>query len=388
MKHEIAIAVYPPFATNPFDHAAVEQPRDCVTQVLRVANDSPLTLARKLLSSLTRLVTKRSLLCRRLVTTSGHTQSRIMEIACLDLGSNSFHLQHFRVSEAGVPISAFDEKRLVKLGASVARTGAIDSHAWQLGLDAIAQLLSLSQQRHPRHVRAVATSAVRSARNGGDFLAEIERRFPIQVQLLSGIEEAKFSYKGVTASGEHTLDRVAVIDIGGGSTEVTVGHGASCLYVDSLPLGVLALAASYKDHPMSRDGILEITSDIKRTYGRRLSLAGGLGPRAIVFASGTARAVHRVVGHGSDVKQSDRGVIHLTDLYSSLERIVWLGSGEFAALGIEAERQDTIGLAHVAMIAIMECLGCTTAKISNGGMRQGLAVEEHQRHARTIVSAA
>jgi exopolyphosphatase/guanosine-5'-triphosphate,3'-diphosphate pyrophosphatase len=99
-----------------------------------------------------------------------------MEIACLDLGSNTFHLQHLRVSDAGFE-TVLDRKHAVRLGDAVSRTGGIDGRGWREGHAAVEDLLAASRARRPDQLTAVATSAIRRAGNGGKFLDELRRRF-------------------------------------------------------------------------------------------------------------------------------------------------------------------------------------------------------------------
>src|SRR5262245_15630450 len=141
-----------------------------------------------------------------------------MRLGVLDLGSNSFHLTAFwRTSTALVPRQ--EGRRIVRLGAAI-REGAIEVLAFSRGLDAMGELLGELEQPCP--VVAVATSAIREARNGAAFCQAVARRYGIEVEVLSGEEEARLTYAGARVFAGPT-GRLAVVDLGGGSLEMASG---------------------------------------------------------------------------------------------------------------------------------------------------------------------
>src|SRR3954451_20992837 len=114
-----------------------------------------------------------------------------MEIAVLDLGSTTFHLQHIRVEDQGRFSTSLDLKRSLCLGSQVFARGFIDWSACAESLTAVWELLAASSAAKPDHRVAVATSAIRSASNGGDLVRELERTHRISIRLLTPDEEAR-----------------------------------------------------------------------------------------------------------------------------------------------------------------------------------------------------
>src|SRR5262245_139619 len=163
-----------------------------------------------------------------------------MNLAVLDLGSNSFHLAVFTSSDRAVLAPRRELRNAVQLGASL-RDGHIDAAGFARGLTAIEALLRELSALHPGcSVVAVATSAVRDAVNGRAFCQEIERRHGIVVDILSGREEARMAFLGARLFAG-PVGRLAVVDLGGGSLELASGPGADPDLADSIPLGVLRL---------------------------------------------------------------------------------------------------------------------------------------------------
>ena len=301
-----------------------------------------------------------------------------MDIGCLDLGSNSFHLQLFSVVNGCVQASLLDEKRAVRLGDSVFRDGAIDESTWRAGLEAFGELLVRARQQPLDRFCAVATSALRRADNGLQFLRALERRYGVTAELLSPDEEATIAYDGARSSGVFDPQaRTAVIDVGGGSAEITVGRAEHVLFSDSLPLGVLRMRHAVEALPAAERTHEGLIASIGARYGTRLRQAGALRPTRTVFASGTARAV-RKLAMGSSEQPGKTGPLTLQALQSSLERHRGSSGDELLALGVEAARVDTILTAHAVLIALMSGLGTDQGLVVDGGLRQGLALREER----------
>ncbi|HKP62424.1 MAG TPA: hypothetical protein VJV78_37075, partial [Polyangiales bacterium] len=166
-----------------------------------------------------------------------------MEIAVLDLGSTTFHLQHIRVDAQERFSTSLDLKRSLCLGRQVFARGFIDWSAWAECLNAVWELLEASNAAKPDHRVVVATSAIRSASNGGDLVRELERTHRTSIRMLTPEEEARLAYLGQSTSDVVGGRRVAAVDLGGGSVEIAVGEGTRCIHALSLPVGAIRVRA-------------------------------------------------------------------------------------------------------------------------------------------------
>ena len=157
--------------------------------------------------------------------------------AIIDIGSNSVRLVIYD-GPRRIPFILFNEKVMAGLGASLARTGAIEPEAMERGLRAIGRFAHLCRSMKVADIRCVATAAVRDATNGGDFIARA-KDMGLTVELLSGGQEAIGAAMGVL-SGIPGADGI-VGDLGGGSLELARVRGGAVEQTISLPLGVLRL---------------------------------------------------------------------------------------------------------------------------------------------------
>ncbi len=157
--------------------------------------------------------------------------------AIIDIGSNSVRLVIYD-GPRRIPFTLFNEKVMAGLGASLARTGAIEPEAMDRGLRAIGRFAHLCRAMKVSEIRCVATAAVRDATNGGEFIASA-KAMGLTVELLTGAQEAIGAAMGVL-SGIPNADGI-VGDLGGGSLELARIRGGAVEQTISLPLGVLRL---------------------------------------------------------------------------------------------------------------------------------------------------
>ncbi len=157
--------------------------------------------------------------------------------AIIDIGSNSVRLVVYD-GPRRIPFTLFNEKVMAGLGASLARTGAIEPEAMDRGLRAVGRFAHLCRAMKVTEIRCVATAAVRDATNGGVFIARA-KDMGLTVELLTGAQEAIGAAMGVLSGIPHADGIVG--DLGGGSLELARIRGGTVEQTISLPLGVLRL---------------------------------------------------------------------------------------------------------------------------------------------------
>ena len=151
-----------------------------------------------------------------------------LRIAVVDVGSNTTRLYIAEVQGGRVGAELTRLGRVTRLGAGVDASGRLSSDALAREYTVLDEYQRLIQATGAQRAVAVMTSAVRDAANGGEFAADVASRFGLEVHVLSGDEEAQLTYLGTTDGLEADAEDVAtlVFDIGGGSTELVIGHGA------------------------------------------------------------------------------------------------------------------------------------------------------------------
>jgi len=167
-------------------------------------------------------------------------------IAAIDIGTNSIHMVVVQV-ETSLP--SFNviatEKATVRLGERCAKTGMLTDEAMERSLLALARCQEISRSLNVEEIISVATSAVREAPNGQNFIAKIEEKLGLVVDLISGQEEARRIYLGVLSALELNNQSHVIVDIGGGSTELILGNGHDPDYLSSSKVGAVRLSDLY-----------------------------------------------------------------------------------------------------------------------------------------------
>src|SRR5688500_14466538 len=175
-----------------------------------------------------------------------------MRIAAIDIGTNSVHMLVVRVRE-DLSFEVIDrEKAMVRLGAGGLDGRALTADAMSSALQALSKFKRLAESRQVDVILAAATSATREARNGGEFLARIERETGVRPLVITGVEEARLIHQAAVYGVDVGSGRAVVIDIGGGSVEITLGTGKSIELARSFKLGVIRLTERVvKSEPLS-----------------------------------------------------------------------------------------------------------------------------------------
>src|SRR4051812_9828531 len=168
-----------------------------------------------------------------------------MNLGVLDLGSNSFHLLVARVRGPNELVKFGSQKEVLGLGTVVQERGELTPAAFEKGLASVGRLVSAAREMGAEALVVVGTSALREARNGEMFVEACRERFGVDVRVLTGDEEARFSYLGASSANGFAWGRVLLADLGGGSVELAAGQGPRCDSVLTLPLGFLRLARQF-----------------------------------------------------------------------------------------------------------------------------------------------
>lgn len=197
-------------------------------------------------------------------------------VGIVDIGSNSIRLCVYD-GAARVPVPLFNEKAVCALGLGLGKTGRLNPEGVEQAVAAVGRFVALSRAMEVERLDILATAAVRDAADGADFVAELERRFAVEVKVLSGGQEAKAAAMGVLC-GTPDADGI-VADLGGGSLElVTVQDGHFGEHV-TMPLGVLRLAEASGDDRAKADDLiakhLRQVDFLEQGRGRALYAVGG-----------------------------------------------------------------------------------------------------------------
>ncbi|MCK9250678.1 MAG: Ppx/GppA family phosphatase [Solirubrobacteraceae bacterium] len=213
-----------------------------------------------------------------------------MRLAAVDLGSNSTRLLIADLDDAGRLTDVERRSTVTRLGHGVDRNGRLDPAA----VDRVAEELVIVRALLDRHgvERAVGvmTSAVRDAEDGGRFEAMVRDRFAIDARTISGTREAELTYRGATAGRDDPAGaRIAVVDIGGGSTEIIVGDDRGIAFSTSVQAGVVRHGERFLAHdPPESDELVALAGDARGRFAAAVPPEHRTGVDTVIAVAGTA----------------------------------------------------------------------------------------------------
>jgi exopolyphosphatase / guanosine-5'-triphosphate,3'-diphosphate pyrophosphatase len=170
--------------------------------------------------------------------------NNLKKLAAIDIGTNSFHLIVTEIDEKGNFVIIDRLKEVVRLGVSSTDMKYLSEDAMNRGIEVLKRFKTLSDI-HKAKIIAVATSAVRESLNRSEFLRRVKDVTGIEIEVISGIEEARLIYLGVLQSLPVFKQNSLVIDIGGGSTEFILGYKGEMKFAESLKFGSIRYTQKY-----------------------------------------------------------------------------------------------------------------------------------------------
>ena len=286
-------------------------------------------------------------------------------VGIIDIGSNSVRLVVYQ-GLYRVPVAMFNEKVMAGLGRGLASNGRLGKGAMDTAVAALARFRALAEAMAVERLRVVATAAVREASNAGEFLARVQRECGLEVEIISGAEEARGAALGVIA-GIPMADGV-VGDLGGGSLELVRVQGGQTHEQISLPIGALRLEA------VRRAKSRALAPFIKKALDRVgwADTARGL---PFYMVGGSWRALAQVHMHLHDhplpiVHQYEMPVEAAASLVRTLARIAPEQLRQVPFLS--TSRLPSLPGAAMLLAATLKRLGASTVVASGFGLREGL----------------
>ena len=303
-------------------------------------------------------------------------------IAAIDVGTNSFHMVVARAVPNGFEVVT-REKETVRLGTGSGEMSRLDEDRMDRGVECLARMAEVAAS-HGAEVRAVATSAVREARNRGEFVKRVRREAGIDLEVVSGVEEARLIHLGASLAIGGT-SRMLLCDIGGGSTEIVVGGTGEELLARSFKLGAVRLTERFfaddSLHPAAVSACREFARSRLVAIGRDVA---ALGFDVAVASSGTAETVARIVAEASGTpvpRNMNRFAFSRADVSATVARLAacrTAGERE-REFGIDRNRAEIIIAGAVILDAVAEVFGVREFVFSDYALREGLLVDTLRR---------
>jgi exopolyphosphatase/guanosine-5'-triphosphate,3'-diphosphate pyrophosphatase len=304
-------------------------------------------------------------------------------LAAVDIGTNSVHLVVARVD--GETIEVLErEREMVRLGSSPGDMKELADDAMDRGVEALDRFRQLAAI-HDAELRAVATSAVREASNQHEFIRRAKEEAGVDVEVVSGFEEARLIHLGVIQAVPSFEQQMLVCDIGGGSTELIVGHRGEPLMARSLKLGAIRLTLRHFDNgKVSPKAVKRCRQDIRDSLAPAVREVQRLGFDRFVGSSGTIGAVVAMVAASHD-GPPPRTLANLTVTRAEVEAVVEqlvkapTLKARTKVPGLDAKRADIIVAGSLILEQVMRELGIDELTFSDYALREGVLLDTWQR---------
>jgi exopolyphosphatase/guanosine-5'-triphosphate,3'-diphosphate pyrophosphatase len=313
-----------------------------------------------------------------------------VRLAAIDIGTNSIHMIVVRVRE-DLSFEVVDrEKSMVRLGAGGLDGKALTTEATTGALRALTTFKRIADSHKVDTILAAATSATREAPNGGEFLARIESQTGIRPRVIAGQEEARLIHMAATYGVNVGASRAVVIDIGGGSVELTLGDAAGVRRARRVKLGGLRVTQAYgKSGPQSGRDERRLAKHVRQNIDGICKQMVAAGFDRVIGTSGT------ILSLGTMATAAARGTVptELRNLRVPAKHIrrlrrqvVETGEKERLALpGLDPRRADLTVAGVVLLDTILQRLGADDLTLCDLALREGLVLDYIRRHQKEIV---
>jgi exopolyphosphatase/guanosine-5'-triphosphate,3'-diphosphate pyrophosphatase len=302
-----------------------------------------------------------------------------VRLAAIDLGTNSVHMVIADVSSDG-RIAVVDRvKEMVRLGRNAFTTGRLSRETMELASRTLRTFTRLARARRVLKTRAVATSAVREARNGQEFVRRVRRETGLPVEIISGAEEARLIFRAARHAlglrgGPHLL-----VDVGGGSVELSLVQDGKPHWLRSLPLGVARLTERFlaKDPP-GPNAVRDLERHIRAELAALLDDARARGATEAIGTSGTVNTLVQMAmaARGEDTAQLHGASATALEIARVRRHVLAVEAPERAELpGMDAKRTDLMPAAVVLLDTILAGAGGLDLVACAWALREGVLLD-------------
>lgn len=288
--------------------------------------------------------------------------------AVLDLGSNTFHILIIEKSEAG--FIELERKRVyVKL--AIDGIERLSEAAMERGLKALDQFKELIDRYKVDTVKVIGTEALRIAKNGPQYLEKIRLRTGLQVELIDGIQEAKYIHLGVAQVWDPPDSPVVIMDIGGGSVEYIVADHQKVYWSNSYPVGVAVLYRQFhQSEPISDSEKMALTEFLEGHLQELSLVFNHYQPRLLIGASGTFDVIASIIGDQTPIRYREVDKNTVTKI---IDRMVSLDEQQrIADPEIPDSRVDLIVVALLLLRYTLELTDFEKIGISTYALKEGV----------------
>ncbi len=315
-----------------------------------------------------------------------------LRIAVADLGSTSFHMLVADAMPDGHLERVAREREMLRLGAAIGPDGLIPPETCERAVDAARRLGRAAQRAGAEQVHAIATAALRDAKNGRKLAEQLGRALSADVRILSGQEEARLIFAAFRRRVGLGDEPALGLDLGGGSLELAVGNASNLRFEETLRLGVARLHGELApSDPMTGGESRRLRDWVEESLAPLVPRIQALAPERCIAAGGTARALGRLLLEEEDAAL--RGLLVTEDQLEKLSQKLRRSSHSerLDMPGMDTRRADLLPVGALILSTLVQMLRLPGLMISDWGIREGVilsAIERRNRDARKKPAAA
>ena len=277
-----------------------------------------------------------------------------MKLSAIDIGSNSVRLLVWADGR-----SLYKKINTTRLGEGLAQSGELSEAAMRRTAEAVALFYETAKAEGAERVYAFATAAVRRSRNGGEFVARVRRECGLEVRVLAGEEEARIGFLGATEGRDG-----GIVDVGGASTEITVGVGGKIIYAVSADMGAVKL----------KDACGEDRAALQKYIDGALSVYGNVPACRLYAIGGTATSLcaleYEVEPY--DPALIDGRILAAEAVLRWADRLLSMPQAERLALkGMDKPRADILGGGALLLGSVLRHIGQESVTVSEKDNLEG-----------------
>ncbi len=313
-----------------------------------------------------------------------------MNLAAIDIGTNSFHLIVVKIKNGGNFEIIDREREVIRLGeGNVGDIKFINPNAAKRAISALRRFKKIAES-HDAKIRAVATSAVREALNKNEFIKQVYEKTGIEIEVVSGYEEARLIYLGVLKAVPVYDKQVLCIDIGGGSTEFAIGKEGNLKYATSIKLGAVRLTQRFfPDYAINKERIKACKKWVEGELYKITKEIKKIGCELYVGSSGTIMSTGLMIYSKKNKKSSQPKILNnFTFTYKEFLEVkknilnAVTPEERMKIKGLDEKRADIIPAGIIILDTIFEKLNIKKITISGYALREGIIIDTLQKEKR------
>lgn len=316
-----------------------------------------------------------------------HTDSKVVGV--IDLGSNSVRMNIVQIHPDGSTDLLTQEREMVQLGQGAFLDNELKQDAMRRTAEVLTMFAEICKVYKVEEYLAVATSSVRDAKNGREFLTDLTNKTGIPFYSVSGVEEARLIYKGVAQDFPVSETLRFYLDIGGGSTEFIVGDSYMHRELDSVKIGCVRMANMFmqdKHGIVSEQEYRQMQNYVCLQASHTLGRASSYIFKELVVSSGTVKCLMNIANSLDDVHLIEDGFLSYKNLCKVVRLLCSKTEEERRQIpGMHPKRVNIIIPGAAILQTVMEELGFSGCFISSSGLREGLLrdyLEKNYPHAK------